>query len=363
MSHSQGTVYAAPYTSPRVLAAYAPVMPSMPGLVDSATFRNFAERARAVQTTALATAASASAVPTYDHSYCEDCRIPLQHTGPACAECPKCHRIYEGVTESTTHENSASSSIRRTSKKRGVTRYYHYSITSDYSKTQRQQIFEQLNNNNNTYAGPKFSRDVLQRVATTYNDIQKSANAGEVLGNVAPGKKFVRRGNIKDQILCALIHYECIRAGCTRKKKDIADMMRMPVNGFSEGDSIVRTLNCAGVISLPIDTEPFADFVYRYMEALGIDAAQNADTLRLFVLDIVGASEREKIGMNSQLSSKVVGALWAAIVAWKLPITSAALERASDNIKKSTFMKFYKCVLAEREVFGPIYEQYGVKLP
>ncbi len=87
---------------------------------------------------------------------------------------------------------------------------------------------------------------------------------------------------------------------------------------------------------------------------------ENSGKYKAFVLEIVGESENRKIGMNIQLSSKIAGALWILINGLKLKITSAELERAADNIRKSTFMKFYKVVAEYRRTFEPIFIHHGI---
>lgn len=334
---------------------YTPVASiSKESFVDSNAFRKFAEDRARDSARGVPAGAGARTEPDLDYTYCPECRVPMQKAGSE-YQCAQCARIVEGMGEAASHENASSSSIRRVGRN-GQRRLY--SVTSDYSKTQRKQILGQLINNNNAYTGPKFSRGILTTVATLYNTIQKHTEPATDAS--ATKKKFVRRGAIKDEILCALIFYVCIDTGAARKKKDIAMMMRLPVNGFSNGNSIVRKLHNKGVIKIPIDKEPFADYVDRYMEALGIDAHADADSMRGFVIDAVALSEVEKIGMNSNLSSKIVGALYAMIQSRKLGISAAALERAADNIKKSTFMKFYKCIDVEREVFAAVYARYGM---
>jgi transcription initiation factor TFIIIB Brf1 subunit/transcription initiation factor TFIIB len=128
----------------------------------------------------------------------------------------------------------------------------------------------------------------------------------------------VRRGNIKDEVLAGLIYFECIRASIVRKKKDIALFMKLPTNGFSRGEDILRNLQAEGKIDIPVDEEPIEGFVDRYLEELNLD---NPNYIK-FIVELVDESERRKIGMNSQLSSKAVGALWIIITQCGLNISS-----------------------------------------
>ena len=161
-------------------------------------------------------------------------------------------------------------------------------------------------------------------------------------------KKFVKRGSIKDEVLAAILYYECIAAGTARKKRDIAALMRLPTFGFSKGEHILRDLRAKGQIDIDMDNEPISSFVDRYMEALGLEDQRYKD----FIEKIVVLSEERKIGMNSQISSKIVGAIYLLITTKGLPITIHALEKATDNTKKNTFTKFYNAIKANMDIFG-----------
>ena len=84
-----------------------------------------------------------------------------------------------------------------------------------------------------------------------YNDIQKLdiqvfGDNGEVLKT----KKFVKRGSIKDETLGACLHFTCILAELPRRKKDIAEFMKLQTNGISNGISNLRELHQEGKINI-----------------------------------------------------------------------------------------------------------------
>lgn len=285
---------------------------------------------------------------------CPECNIPMVLSGSD-YNCPKCGIIEQNVGNNPTYEISGNSSVRVTI---GNRRGKYYNVTSDYSEVQKKLIFEQLIQNNNAYNGFKLSRDILQKAAAGYNSVQKSSiDELQADGSVAK-KKFVRRGNIKDEVLAAFIYYECIRAGATRKKKDIAAMMKLPTNGFSNGENTLRTLHLEGKVNIPIDEEPYEDYLDRYLETLNI----TKDNYRSFILAVVDYSEIKRIGMNSQISSKIVAILWIVITNCELKITIEELEKAADGIKKSTFMKFHKLIISNLRLFTHLFTKYEVPI-
>jgi hypothetical protein len=285
---------------------------------------------------------------------CAECNIPMM-LNISEYNCPKCGIVIQTNGNIISGETSGNSSVRVSI---GGRKGKFYNVTSDYSKTQKKLIFDLLIQNNNAYAGFKFSRDILQKAATGYNTVQKSFIDEQHPDGSVTKKKFVKRGSIKDEVLAAFIYYECIRAGATRKKKDIASLMKLPTNGFSNGESILRALHFEGKISIPVDNEPYDDYLDRYFETLNI----NNDYYRGFVLKLVEYSEKRRIGMTSQISSKIVGTLWVVITNCKLNVTTSALECAADGIKKSTFMKFYKVITANLRVFAAIFAEFNIPL-
>lgn len=283
------------------------------------------------------------------YNYCPDCVIPMGVSGSE-YQCGECGRVTEGAGDQIIdHDETTSNGIRITT---GANKGRFYNNTGDYCKTQKKFILDQLNLNQHKYNGLPFPQNILNSVAVQYNTIQKYITEDDISadGHVRGQKKFVRRGNIKDEVLAGLIYFECIREKLIRKKRDIAGYMRLPTFGFSRGEDILRNLQAEGKIDIPVDEEPLEGFIDRYIESLGISQKYSD-----FIIAIVEKSEQLKIGMNSQLSSKIVGALWIVITMCGLRITSKELEKSTDNTKKNTFVKFYKVVFLNIHLFRDIF--------
>jgi hypothetical protein len=127
--------------------------------------------------------------------------------------------------------------------------------------------------------------------------------------------------------------------------------MNLHTQGFSRGEDILRSLHAMGKLDLPIDEEPIDGFVERYLEALNLENPAYSK----FVIELVNRTEELKIGMNSQLSSKIVGSIWILIDKLKIQITAAQLEKSCDQTKKNTFMKFHKIVMENIDTLSPIF--------
>lgn len=290
------------------------------------------------------------------HNYCETCGVPMVPMASCSAEykCTKCGRIAECDTNGNTeHEDNSGGGIRLA--RGGRNRYYN--VGGNYSSVQRKTILDQLMRNNEIYPA-KLPVSVLEVVATRYNQMQ-SLRVDDHDAAIPALKKFVKRGNVKDECLAALLYFECISSGITRKKKDIATFMRLPTSGFSHGESIVRDLHAEGKLSFPIPDEDSRGFADRYLEALGLEVPWYGE----FVAKLVDISEAHRIGLNSQISSKVVGAIWYLNEHQRLGLTVQSIEKGTDNTKKNTFMKFYNIIKARQDVFKPIIDGYPAAKP
>lgn len=289
------------------------------------------------------------------YNYCPDCKIPMILAGSE-YQCDHCGQVQQYVADGCKdHDEAVTSSIRIST---GPNKGRFYNVSGDYTRTQKKAILDQLLQNQTGFTGNAFPLNVLNEVASQYNKIQRLITEDDFdeNGKVRGQKKFVRRGNIKDEVLAGLIYFECIREKLVRKKKDIALFMKLPTNGFSRGEDILRNLQAECKLDIPVDEEPIEGFVDRYLDDLNLDNPNYSK----FIIDLVNESEIRKIGMNSQISSKVVGAIWILICQCKLNITSQRLEKAADSTKKNTFTKFQRVVFDNISTFAPIFVRYGI---
>jgi len=292
---------------------------------------------------------------TKKHNFCKDCNSPMQLDGIK-YHCGMCGRMRKSIVHGNRdRDNIVSGSIRITT---GANKGRFYNITGDYTKTQMKIIVDQLAQNQSSYEGMSFPSNILNAAATQYNRIQKFITEDSIDedGNVCGQKKFVRRGNIKDEVLAGLIYFEGVREKLVRKKRDIAMFMKLSTYGFSRGEDILRNLQAEGKIDIPVDEEPIEGYVDRYMDGLKI----NNPNYSAFVIEIVNLSETYMIGMSSQLSSKIVGAISVLITKCNLNITSAELEKATDNTKRNTSNKFYTIVMSNVGYFIPVFKKYNI---
>lgn len=301
--------------------------------------------------------------------YCSNCTIPMNKTTSG-LECPTCHATKDVIGDIRDCSED-STGILKTSyggsyggKKTTVM------SNQDNSKSQKKQIIDQLNRLNEQYLGPKFPKAILESTAVRYNDIQKLVvEKYDENGDVCGTKKFVKRSSIKDEILGALLYYECIDKQCSRKKKDVADFMQLQSNGISRGDTILRDLHNSDKIVIPIHIEPTNDFTRRYLIALDLykfdeygDATEISLRYYEFVEKIVARSNDLRISWNSIGSSKIVGAIWVLINKLKLDIPHTTVTTCCDGIRKNTFTRFSKEIESKITVFNDIFTKCEIPM-
>lgn len=282
---------------------------------------------------------------------CVDCKIPLL-IDPLECKCPQCGRCYRYQTTDGTDPLAGTI---RVSMKGG--RSKRVGVNSNYTETQSKSIknllAEHKRNNDGKPGGIVIPMDVLTEVAIKYNEMQKINT---------DGKKFVKRANIKNQILCALIKIICDQKGLSRKEQDIARFMGLESDGFSQGDIIVRECVASGSLELNLEEDPLRDakaFAERYLESLGMPAEFIALKSE-FVKECIDESIKARIAFKSKITSKVAGIIWILNVNLKLGKTIKQLEDAVDGTKKSTYAGFVESIFKNSEKFEPIFKKYAV---
>jgi hypothetical protein len=280
---------------------------------------------------------------------CPNCETMMSVCG-ADYQCGNCGYIAAGeVEERRDPSDTVSIGQRRTI---GAQKGRMYNPMNDYSKAQRKAVQDHLMRCRRDYAGDKIPENVLSKVAEIYNTIQQFPVADD--GNE---KKFVRRGPIKDEILAELIDKICESEGIARQPQEIAQFMKLRSHGYARGAKIVSKLIVDGRLVLPRPVDDETRFAECYLEKMKMESPIYLG----FVRDIVIVSEKLKLCMSSQPSSKVAGALYLLVVSKKMPFTVADLEKIT-GIKYNTFKKFYDAVVANKHEFVDVFMNYEIDL-
>jgi len=299
---------------------------------------------------------------------CKNCNVAMQYSTNSQYECPVCFVNIDiiGDVKDTSEETSRGVlKITSSHSSRSL-----YTSVPNYAKTQKKQILDQLTAYNEMYTGVKISRDIIIATANQYNEIQK-LTIDEVKddGETSTQRKFVKRGDIRSEIIGACLYYECQRAGSPLKKKDIAAFMKLGSNGISRGENVVRVLHLKNKINIPINYESNEDLIIRYLDALNLyeldqtgELTKQTSNFVNFVADLVNMADLKHFGTASISSSKISGAIYILIQKMNLDIKNEAICKACDNIRVTTFSKFSKIILDEKNIlsFISVFEKNNI---
>lgn len=257
---------------------------------------------------------------TTDVAYCPACNL-LMVLVESEYNCTQCGRVQKEMCEWNGDRDDMENGYVKLSLG-GTT--HRYTISQNTHHTQKKAISDQLRECQRL-SSVQIPIEVLNAVTETYNMIQRHVKSDD--------KKFVHRGTIKDETLAALIKFECISRHITRKNRDIAKFMRLPTDGFSRGESLLRSLQSQKHIVLP-DDDPTDGYIDRYSTNFKL-----TEDHRAFVVELLNIVDDLNIGLSSQPASKVAGAIWL-LVQRVTKMDDNAFELLVDGTKKNTFKKF-----------------------
>ena len=271
-------------------------------------------------------------------------------------ECPACEQQYDHQISVAETNNTDEVQIRDAQGRMHKSR----TRSSDYRTIQIQTNRAHLILLNDAWATmtgrPKIHDEVLDEAAKMYSNIQMQYY------NLR-GKKFVRRGNIKDQILAFLVYRILKRKRIGIQRADIAKIFELDITGFSTGETQVNELNKALDLDLVHNTkEEIMDLSLRYLAALDL-ASENPGQIYTqknlqLVVDIIVRAEVIKCGMHCYLYSRVAGAVFMLTNELGIKFRNKIIEAACDSCKKNTFDRFRKIVQKNGKYFADIFDNF-----
>lgn len=293
---------------------------------------------------------------TEDGIMCRSCNRRMILLDESMYECPGCSIIH-------THQISiADTNNTDELQTRDASGNVHKSRTrsSDYRSIQIQANKFKLITMNDNWAKEtgrdKIHEEILDEAAKLYSSLQ-TAYYG------LRGIKFVRRGNIKDQILASLVYRLLKKKGLVRQRAEIAQIFGLEVTGFSTGESQVQELDKALNLDLISDpAEELIDYATRYLKKLEQLSGQEiyCNKNLQFVIDIVVRAEVIKCGIHCYLYSRVAGAVYMLTLELNLGLKNKIIEASCDCCKKNTFERFRKIVTINERYFKDIFTAFHV---
>ena len=186
---------------------------------------------------------------------------------------------------------------------------------------------------------------VLTDAANLFTNVQDAGN--------------IMRADFRRGVWGAFIQFECIRAGITKKPKQIAKFVNVSEKYLSKGDREVRRWHEEHLIDVPIRSNPIPDFINQYFDILSID-----QVYKQFVIDIIRRVKIKKIRVysSSNPSTCVVGVIWLLICQLKLNISHDDIIKHC-KISKSTYITYYKLIIANEKALRKPFRRHNIPIP
>lgn len=331
-------------------------------------------------------------------NYCPDCKIPMgiTNSGYNCFTCGYITELSGSVKDCS---EDSQNGIRMSSGGN------YFNMSSNTKRTQKLYILNYLVKLNDEFKGDKLPLSVLREVSEKFSEIQSldvevyhyddvatantvntavenTANTVNTVNtkeeiinnmfalNVAQAnpqntvvssaksitKKFVCRTDVKRELLGALLEMECKNSGIPQLKRNITKFMGLSIAGLPRGYKILREFELAGKFKSNLDNNATREFINRYLSTMD----ENKPNYREFVYELVAASYTLRMQVKSMNSSRVAGAIWVLFMHIGKRITHTEFESKVDNIRKNTWMEFYKAVHAEMDLYVRIFSKWGI---
>jgi transcription initiation factor TFIIIB Brf1 subunit/transcription initiation factor TFIIB len=306
---------------------------------------------------------------------CPECLCQMQVQGLEFV-CPICCRVSEGPLEMEVSDREGvrycSSMVRPAPRLRIVgpdSAYYQRDLdrntTVDYSETQRRHVMQELMAYNTAYreqGGNPFPINVLEATADAYGQVQRVC---------------VKRSQMKQTILAALLYHMCIKHNFTRDRHEVADFAQLRSHGIARGDDFLRSLQADQKIDIDVNRDRLTPYIVttfarmklgsKYAsDLLGVSAtfsrggrADPIEALQAAVRDIVGIAVDKNIGTQSVLRSKVIATTYEVL-------RRAGAKTTLDDIvsrctiRKNTITRFTTKLFEYHTHFQAAYAQHNL---
>jgi len=270
------------------------------------------------------------------NNLCPDCNVQMYEDGFK-FKCKLCGLIENCTDNHKIEERGDSYSIIYSGPHKNCPQW----SVPDKEKTQQSTIMRELMTYSNNHNGPSIPLHILSETTNLYNKLQINGN--------------VWRGSVKKEILASLLEKVCNKHNIFHKKSNIAKFMQLQSDGYAKGEGILRDRIMNGDLDLELDIDIIDSIINRFLTNMGIE---EKNVYINYIKDVINESITYNIGLNSVIGSKIAGVLWYLKIKNIFTFTDVDLEKYTDNIKRSTFIKFYKKIIEYEDIFEPIFHTY-----
>ena len=288
-----------------------------------------------------------------NYRLCINCKIDMLPDINNAMYCSKCGLVQKCITDNSNYEPSMNGyntngnhhiPIRCVGKNSFKYQKQLRITTSQYSVVQEANLKRQLNSRNNNSSDLMIPKSVVASALEQYKLIRKTSK--------------IHRGDVLKGILAAIIYYECLKRSIVRKPKEICEWYGITENDLSKGDKILRNLEEAKIVTLPINDDNDDKYVSSYLKRMGMSEEYEG-----LMLEILGRLEKLRIGNpNARLSTKVAALIFLVVVSKGIPKQADDISE-EFKIAVATFKLFYNEIVKKKELIQDILDKYCITIP
>jgi transcription initiation factor TFIIIB Brf1 subunit/transcription initiation factor TFIIB len=208
----------------------------------------------------------------------------------------------------------------------------------------------------NESCGGKLSEDIIDITVEQYNKLQQTnIEVRGPSGDLLESRKFVKRGNVKNVILAAILYYTCLEHKVAFTRPEISRFMGIE-SGFSEGEIILRQLKAEGKIEINLGLHELETmFVTRALLELDLMAYFG------FVVECLKKMYEYNLGANVCSRTKIAALIYIAVIKQRLNVSAARIQAAAADIKYQTWQKLANELNDKLYLFEEILKKYDIR--
>lgn len=295
-------------------------------------------------------------VPSVGETDCPDCHVEMTKSwNEHNLVCSRCSRVFPiGNTGEHTigagENHNTSSNAYMCFKPVGTNnKLYHNTMikyTSEYEPYRDAKILDLLKQYNYIHKDFTISQDVIKAACEMFIRLKEH--------------DYVRRGRTRRGVLGACILVECQKHGVTKTKTQIAEMMQVEEAKITFGLEELQQYANLGVIEMPENVDPTADYISAYFEIFDID-----QKYKTFVLDLLERMTKKRVDEVSQCfnTTKCIGVVYFLGKLVRLNITHEMIAANCNNISRNTYLAVANAVVKNEEKLRKVFIRHDMPLP
>ena len=229
--------------------------------------------------------------------------------------------------------------------------------TANYSSYRKNSNRKGLHSCNYYHDGKKLPKTCINLALKLFNRIIESKDCHD-----EERTSRVYRGNSKKGVMGSCLYYACNMYNITKTPKQIASIMGIEERFLSQGDRKVRSLADKGIIDIPPIIDPVEDYLNQYFASLKIDLKY-----KQFIIDLINRAEKKNIHIesDSKITTKCVGSIY--LLSKRMSdvkhIKEEDISRECNGISKTTYNKYYKLLMQNKDKLIPVFIKHRIKMP